>query len=410
MAIHKLTALSIQKIYKRGLYSDGGGLYLQVSMSGSKSWVFRYKVHKRPRMMGLGSLNAVSLSRARDLATDCRRILAENKDPIDLREEKVVQEKINQMSSMTFEKCAASYISTNSPAWRNPKHRLQWERTLSRYAYPVIGEIPVSRVDTAMVMRAIEPIWLSKTETASRLRNRIELVLSWATVRGYRKGDNPARWQGHLDQLLPKRSKVQPTQHFQAMPYREIGDFMAELREIEGSVARAMEFTILCASRSSEVFGAKFSEVDLSAEVWTIPGSRMKAARDHRVPLSARAVEIIREMQNRATGDYLFPGRLGDQPLSSNALLALLKKRMNLKVTAHGFRSTFRDWAGECTNHPREVVEMSLAHVIKDATEAAYMRGDLLLKRRVLMADWANYCLTRSPKPSSVAYLGTSIA
>ena len=297
---------------------------------------------------------------------------------------------------MTFAQCASAYIESHRTGWKNAKHAGQWETTIASYANPVIGNLSVQAVDTTLVMKVIEPLWRNKTETASRLRNRIELILSWATVRGYRKGENPARWHGHLDNLLPKRSDVQKVRHFTALPYVEMGSFMKRLREIDGVAARGLEFQILKATRTSETIGARWTEFNFEEKVWIISGERMKAGREHRVPLCGRTVEILREMRPHSDGEFVFPGRSGRKPLSNNAFLVVLKRQLKVAVTSHGFRSSFRDWAAESTNYSREVVEMALAHTIRDATEAAYRRGDLLLKRRALMSDWEKFCKTNS--------------
>ena len=291
-----------------------------------------------------------------------------------------------------------SYIVAHESGWKNAKHAAQWRTTLESYAFPVIGKIAVSDVDTAHVMRVLEPIWLSKTETASRLRGRIESVLDWATVRDFRKGDNPARWRGHIEHLLPARADVQKTTHHPAMDYREVGEFMLKLRQQEGIGARALEFAILCASRSGEVRGAEWSEIDLQAAVWTIPANRMKAEREHRVPLTDGALALLNALPRTPDTDMVFPNNKG-AVLSDMTLTAVLR-RMGVPVTAHGFRSTFRDWAGETTAYPREVIEHALAHQLKDKAEAAYARGSLFDKRRRLMADWEKFCGEAMPVAS----------
>jgi integrase len=392
LRVARLNSLSVQRLAKPGLHSDGNGLYMQISKSGARSWIFRFMIQKRARAMGLGSLELVSLADARMAALACRKQLLEGVDPIASRQSNKLRSVLETARTMTFKQCADSYIESHSPGWKNSKHADQWRNTIGTYAIPTIGALPVSAVDTGLVMKVIEPIWRDKTETASRLRNRIELVLGWATVRGYRNGDNPARWHGHLDHLLPRRSDVQKVKHFSALPYMELGNFMQKLRTLDGAAARGLEFCILTAARTSEVTGAKFSEFNLEEGLWTIPAERMKAGREHRVPLSPAAFDIVKKQLLVNCGEFLFTARPSGKPLSNNAFLSVIKKRLSYTITTHGFRSCFRDWCAEKTSHSREVVEMSLAHAIVDQTEAAYRRGDLLLKRQGLMNDWANYC------------------
>jgi integrase len=389
----KLKPLTISRTLEPGLYTDGGGLYLQVSGKGAKSWIYRYMLAGRSREMGLGGLDAIPLADARLLAAEARHQRAKGIDPIEHRRAERTKAELEKARAMTFDQCANAYIAAHKPSWKNEKHQQQWENTLKQYATPVFGTLPVQDVDTTLVMKVLEPLWLAKTETASRLRGRIESVLDWAKTRGYRAGENPARWRGYLENLLPKRSKVQRVRHHPALPYQEIGAFVAELRQQAGVAARALEFLILTVSRTSEVTGAGSAEFDTAAKVWSVPGARMKAGRDHRVPLSARAVEIAEDVK-KLGGAYLFPGGRKGKPLSENAMLALLERMGRTDITTHGFRSTFRDWASEHTNFPNHVVEMALAHTIADKVEAAYRRGDLFEKRRQLMEAWARYCST----------------
>jgi integrase len=307
---------------------------------------------------------------------------------------------------MTFDACAAAYIDAHKSSWRNAKHRDQWPNTLNTYASPVFGSLPVQAVDVGLVMKALEPIWKIKSETASRLRGRIEAVLDWATVRGYRKGDNPARWRGHLDKLLPARSKVQKVEHHSALPYGGLADFVAVLRGQDGIAARALEFLILTATRTGEVIGARWDEVDLGEKIWVVPAARMKAGREHRVPLSAVAAAILEEMKKIREGEFVFPGGKKGRPLSNMAMLAVLKRIGRSDLTAHGFRSSFRDWAAERTNFPREVAEMALAHTVGDKVEAAYRRGDLFQKRRQMMDGWARFCETTRTRAEIVPISG----
>ena len=359
--------------------------------------------------MGLGPINLLSLAEARIKALECRKQLLEGLDPLEVRNSSRAEKALIAARAMTFEDCAAAYIASHRSGWKNAKHADQWVNTIATYANPFIGLLPINSIDTALVTKVLEPIWYVKTETASRLRNRIELILAWATVRGYRSGANPALWKGHLDQLLPKKSNVQKTKHFAALPFAEVADFISNLRVETGAAALGLEFQILTATRTGEVIGALWNEISLDEATWTIPAHRMKAKREHRVPLSPRALEILCEARNLSDGTYIFGGRTKNRPLSNNTFLALLKKRMKVDVTAHGFRSTFRDWASERTNYPREVVEMALAHTIKDATEAAYRRGDLLFKRQALMREWATYCYTRQRSSNVVQSIHSQV-
>lgn len=388
-----LTALQVKKLTEPGYYADGAGLYLQVAKGGSKSWLFKFKLAGKAREMGLGSVNTFSLSEARERAREQRQRLADGIDPIAAKRETTLQRRMADASIITFDKAAARYIEAHAPGWRNDKHRQQWENTLATYATPIIGDLPVSRVDTAQVLRVLQPIWTSKAETASRLRGRIESVLDWAKVQGYREGENPARWKGHLDMTLPARAKVQKVEHHAALPWRDVGAFVGALRAMPGTGALAVEFIILTACRTSEAINARWGEFNLSEKVWTIPAERMKAGKEHVIPLSDAALAILSELRGQSEGEFVFHGAKGN-PLSNMAGLQLLKRMGRADLTVHGFRSTFRDWAGESTAHPREVIEHALAHQLKDKAEAAYQRGSLFEKRRVLMADWAAYCNT----------------
>jgi integrase len=383
--------MQIVKTTKPGLYGDGGGLYLQITIAGVKSWMFRYMLAGKARGMGLGPVRTIGLAEARAKALDCRRLLLDGIDPLDARTAKRAEQKIADAKNVTFEECAKAYIDAHRAGWKNAKHADQWTNTLTTYAYPVFKSLPVATIDTPLVMRVLQPIWTIKGETAGRVRGRIESVLDWAKVRGYRSGENPARLKGHLDTLLPKRSRVQKVKHHPALPYTELGAFFATLRSEEGVAARALEFLILTATRTNEVIGATWGEFNLSECAWTIPGDRMKMGKEHRVPLSARAVTIVKAQEEMKEGDYVFPGRRYKKPLSNMAMLALLERMERDDITVHGFRSTFRDWAGETTHYPREVCEAALAHGIKDKAEAAYARGDLFAKRASLMEDWAAF-------------------
>jgi integrase len=389
-----MSALAVARATEKGMYHDGGGLYLQVAASGAKSWIYRYMLNGRAREMGLGPLHIISLSDARSRAAECRRLRLDGIDPIEARTAKRDDAKLEAAKSMTFDACAKAYIEAHEVGWQNAKHRDQWRNTLKTYTSPVFGAQPVQAVDLGLVMKALEPIWHEKPETASRLRGRIEAILDWATVRGYRKGENPARWRGHLDKLLPARGRVRKVEHHAALPYRAIPAFITDLREQEGIAARALEFLILTAARTGEVIGARWNEIeiDLEEKIWTVPAARMKAGKEHRVPLSASAAAIVEELRKVRTGDFIFQGQRSGKPLSNMAMLKLLDRMERAALTSHGFRSTFRDWAAEQTNFPREVAEMALAHTVGDRVEAAYRRGDLFQKRRELMDDWASYC------------------
>jgi integrase len=388
-ALNRLTARTVATKDKRGRYADGGGLFLQVSKWGTKAWIFRYQRDGRERHMGLGPLHTLSLADARERARECRRQLLEGYDPINARHAARAQSRLEASRLMRFRECAERYHEAQQAGWRSTKHGRQWKTTIETYACPILGGLPVASIDTALVVKCLEPIWRAKPQTAQRLRGRIENVLNFATVSGFRQGDNPARWRGHLDNILPAPLKVRPIQHRAALPYAEAPAFMAELRGRDGLTARALEITILTAARSGEVNRARWTEFDFAAKVWTIPASRMKAAREHRVPLTPRVLEILAELP-RVDEHVLFDRRLG-KPLPKDSMLDTLRG-MRCDATVHGFRSTFRDWAAETTAYPNHVVEMALAHAIGDQVEAAYRRGDLFEKRRRLMSAWAEYC------------------
>lgn len=391
-SINRLSSRSLASKTKRGRYADGGGLYLQVSDNEAKSWLFRFMLNGKSRQMGLGSLHTISLAEARDEALLCRKQLRDGFDPIEARKLKLGKAQADAAKVMTFKACAEKYISSHSAGWKNVKHVSQWQNTLKTYVYPVFGDLPVQSIDTGLVTKVIEPIWVTKTETASRVRGRIEAVLDWASARKYRTGENPARWKGHLENLLPKRAKVQRIKHHAALPYSETGAFMDTLRKQESVSARGLEFLILTAARTGEVIGATWDEIDFNKAVWVIPAERMKGSKEHRVPLSAASKAVLQKMQDVAVSNYVFPGGKRNRPLSNMAFLQLLKRMKRGDLTGHGFRSTFRDWVAERTNYPNEVAEMALAHVVGDKVEAAYRRGDMLDKRQKLMDAWAEYC------------------
>jgi integrase len=378
------------------MYADGGGLYLRVTPEGARNWVLRYMLNRRPRWMGLGPLALFGLADARAKALDARRKRHEGIDPIEARRAERTRQLLDTAKSITFRECGESYIASHKAAWRNEKHKYHWSATLNTYAYPLIGGLPVQSMDTGLVLKVLEPIWTTKPETASRVRQRIENVLDFAKVRGYRDGENPARWRGHLDKLLPARSKVRRVEHLAALPYAALPPFLANLRRREAAAARALEFLILTAARTGEVIGARWNEIDLVDKTWTVPAARMKAHREHRVPLSPRALAILQEMQPaRLTDDrnaYVFLGPRPGKPLSNMAFLMLLRRMGLDDLTVHGFRATFKTWASERTSFQNEIVEAALAHVIGDKVEQAYRRGDMFEKRRRLMYAWADYC------------------
>ena len=393
----RLTALKVERAKQPGMYADGGGLYLQVSERGA-SWIYRYMLNGRAREMGLGPLVLYGLSEARALAQDAQRLRHQGVDPIEARRAARAQQLLDATKAMTFRDCAERYIARHRAGWRHAKHAEQWESSLRRFAFPSMGALAVQAIDTALVMKVLEqevwqgnksvgPLWEARPETASRLRGRIESILDWAKARGYRTGENPARWKGHLDHLLPARSKVLKTDHYAAMPYGDLPGFLIELRNKNGIDARALEFTILTAARVSEVVGARWSEV--RGVLWTIPAERMKGGKEHRVPLSQRAMALLERLPRN--GDLIFPGPKFGRALNINAPRKVLIG-MGHTVTVHGFRSSFRDWADEQTNFPGEVAEMALAHVVGNKVEAAYRRGDMFEKRRRLMQQWATFC------------------
>jgi integrase len=404
----RITALFVKNVTRPGKYADGGNLYLQVRKSTrsvktdavTKSWLFRYSRFGRDTWMGLGPYPDVTLAEARDMASGERRRARQGIDPLGDKRERQIAARTAHENMLSFAECAELYVESQAPGWSNPKHIEQWRSTLKNLAGPQIGHLPVDQIDTALVVRCIEPIWLTKTETASRLRGRIEAVLDWAAVRDYREGDNPARWRGHLDKLLPRPSQVARVKHHSALPYTEIGAFMQELRKNEGVASWALEFTILTAVRTNEVIQAQWSEIDFDQSIWHVPAERMKSKRSHRVPLSPAAVMVL-EAVNGRDRTFVFPGLKCNSHLSNAAMMKVLKRLGRTGITVHGFRSTFRDWCAESTNYPAHVAEMALAHVLRDKTEAAYRRGDLLAKRTRLMADWAKYC-SKKAEPAAI--------
>ena len=390
-----LTPLAVKNA-KPGRHADGGGLHLLVKESGARSWVYRFMLNGKSRDIGLGTAgpDGISLADARDARDALRLKVKSGIDPLEERQreaaEALATAQAAQVAGITFKAVAETYIGANEGSWRNDKHRQQWKNTLATYVYPVIGELPVAEVGTAHVLQILEPIWKAKAETASRVRGRMETILDAAKARGYRDGENPARWRGHIAQILPVRSRL-TRGHHKALPYDAIPAFVGALHQREAVAALALEFTILTAARTGEVIGAKWDEVDLDKAIWTIPASRMKAGKEHRVPLSPRAVEILKATQGLRK-EWLFPANKGGS--MSGMAMSMLLRRMKVDVTVHGFRSGFRDWSAECTGYAHEVAEMALAHTIENKVERAYRRGDLFDKRRRLMDDWATYCAT----------------
>jgi len=388
----QLSPLAVGRLAKPGMWAVGGvaGLYLHISDNGARSWILRATVGSKRRDMGLGGFPDVTLAGAYDKAREAREKIEQGTDPILAR--KQVQSALiaAQATELTFSKAATAYIDAHSDTWRNAKHRQQWTTTIATYAEPVIGKMLVRDVAQTHILSILEPIWKTKTETATRLRGRIESVLDWATVRGHRKGDNPARWKGYLDQLLPAPGKIAKVEHHTALPIDAMGAFMLDLRKREGIAARALEFAILTAARSGEVRGMKWAEVDQVTGVWTIPADRMKAGKEHRVPLTESAIRILNAQSHQEGIDLVFPAPRGG--VLSDMTLTAVTRRMEVAAVPHGFRSTFRDWAAERTNFPRDMAEQALAHALGDKVEAAYRRGDMLEKRRQMMQAWAKFC------------------
>jgi integrase len=376
--------------------ADGGNLYLQCSLGADgsvrRSFTFRYEIDGRRREMGLGPLHTIGLSEARDRARTLRQQLLDGIDPLTARR----AERQSAAKAVTFKQCADAYITAHRAGWRNPKHADQWVSTLATYAEPVIGAVPVQEVDVALVLKVLEPIWAKVPPTASRLRGRIEAVLDWAKARGYRAGENPARWRGHLDHLLPKQSKLKKVKHHAALPYDELPGFMVALRRQEGIAARALEFLIYTAARSGEVIGATWDEINFIDKGWTIPGNRMKSGREHRVPLSPAAIALLKALPHDS--EHIFD--------CGKTSLLEVTRRMQVDCVPHGFRSSFRTWAAERSNFPRDVIEAALAHVNADKVEAAYQRGDLFEKRSRLMQAWAEYCGKPTPASATVTRIG----
>ena len=389
----RLSSLTVKHARKPGMLADGNGLYLQVTRANARSWIFRYYRNGKSREMGLGSLNAVGLADARLKAAACRGLLADGIDPIAARDAERTQRALEDARAITFDQCAEAFITAHGAAWKNQKHVAQWKATLRTYVSPVFGSLPVQVVDVALIMKVLEPIWTTKPETAARIRGRIESVLNWAKTRGYRTGENPALWKGHLSNLLPAHSKIAKVKHHAALPYDQTSHFIDALRRQDGIAPLALEFAILTAARTGEIIGARWAEIDLEAKVWTVPASRMKNGREHRVPLSVEALAVLTKVSQGEPEEFVFAGRK-KRPLSNMAFLMLLRRMGHDKLTGHGFRSTFRDWAAERTNFQAEIAEAALGHVVGNKVEAAYRRGDFFEKRRRLMEAWAQFATT----------------
>jgi integrase len=392
--IGRLSAIAVQQaLRRRTALCDGGGLWIISRPPNSAFWSFRFSRHGKDRWMGLGPYPALPLADARLLATEHRRMLALGYDPIDQRRQSREQAKLEIARRQTFRQCAEGYIAAHAGKWKHVKTGQQWRNSLARFAYPLIGSLPVADIDDTLIIKLLTPIWNRIPETASRVRARLEAVLSWATIHKARPpAPNPARWKGHLDQVLPAIETLAPVKHFAALPYAELPGFMTALRGKDDVAAHALEFTILTVARTGEVMGARWSEIDLAGRMWIISAERMKGRREHRVPLSSRAIALLEAQGPEAPEAFVFPGAMPQKPLSNMAFLMLLRRMGHGDLTAHGFRSSFRDWAAERTNFPGELAEMALAHAVGNKVEAAYRRGDLFDKRRRIMDAWASFC------------------
>ena len=407
-ALHTLSARAVERADKAGYKHDGGGLYLQITATGAKSWVYRFALAGRRRDMGLGAYPAVSLTTARNLAAGARALAAAGSDPIAARDAERARQRVKAARGVTWDRAAAQFIEAHRPTWRNAKHAQQWANTLETYAGPVMKGLAMAEIDTGHVTRILDPIWHEKPETASRVRGRVERVLDWCKVRGYRAGENPARWRGHLDQVYPAKGKVRRVKHHAAVPIDSLPAVYARLKASTGIAAKAVRYCILTAARPSEAAQARWPEIDRQDALWTVPAARMKANKDHRAPLSPEAAEILAELVELRTrrDGYVFQGHKGGRPVSLTAMSKALHTAGGGKATVHGTaRSTFKDWASERTSFPNEVSEMALAHAIDSKVEAAYRRGELMQKRTALMAAWANY-LTTPARGAKVVPLG----
>ena len=387
--VKRLTVREVQTISQPGLYSDGDGLYLQVTSPSSKTWIYRYQLRGRRRDLGLGSCKIYSLAIAREKAFEARRKVKEGIDPIEERRTTLHDDRI----TIDFREASGRYIVAKSPEWKNAKHKQQWTNTIAKYCTPIIGSISVNAINTELVLKCLEPIWREKPETATRIRSRIEIILNWAKVKGYRNGENPARWKGHLDQLLPSKPKFAAVRSHASMPYASIPTFMTKLQERSDTACYALTFLILTASRTGEVRNAQWNEIDLCTASWEIPGTRMKSGRNHRIPLSKPALKILATMQTMPMNDFIFPGRKRDKPISDMSMLEVLR-RQQIPFMVHGFRASFRTWVAEKTTFQDDVAEAALAHSVGNKVVAAYQRGDLFEKRCRLMDAWAEFIWT----------------
>jgi integrase len=387
--LNRLSALKVARAKKPGMLADGGSLYLRIAPGGSRQWIFRYVINGRLRDMSIGPAHTLTLAEARERATEARKLRLDGIDPIDHKRARMAALRAADARTITFRECCEAYLRSHDGSWTNARHRAQWRSTLEQL-YPILGALPVQAIDTPLVLRALKPIWEKTAVTASRLRGRLEAVLGWATVHHYRSGDNPAKWGGLLEHALPAPGKVAKVEHHSALPYADIPEFMAKVRADTGVAARALEFICLTAARSGEVAGAVWDEIDLDARLWTVPASRMKAGKEHRVPLSDPALAVLRAMRAIKQPSYIFPRVATDKPVRGADVWRLANRLAGVSV--HGLRSSFRDWASERTSFQREVCEMALAHTIPDAVEKAYRRGDLFEKRRKLMTAWAEFC------------------
>lgn len=390
--LHRLTALKIGKLDAPGQYPDGGNLYFQISATGSRSWIFKFTLRGRSREMGLGPLSAISLAAARAEAVKCRTLIRDGIDPIEARNAEHRRRASETSGPRLFKTAAADYIAKHRAGWKNKKHAQQWENTIATYAQPTIGDQDVRDVDTAMIVQVLQPIWIKKRETAFRLRGRLECILDAEKALGHRDGENPARWRGHLDKLLPKQNRRKKIKHHPALPWQEMPEFMIALRKQRGTAARMLEHLILTVVRTQEVQFARPEEFAMRNRIWTVPGERMKMELPLRVPMVDRLVELVEEALPGARDGWLYPGRAKGKPLSNMAMLKVLERMGYDHVTVHGFRSTFRDWVAECTEYADSLAEKALAHAIQNESEAAYRRGDMLERRRKMMADWASFC------------------
>jgi integrase len=404
--VQQLTEAKIRTLTKKGLHPDGAGLYLQIRPGGARSWIYRFTLNGRTRDMGLGALADVGLVKAREKAGVARALVNDGIDPIEhTRAQAIIPAAPKRHSSSpAFEEVAESYMADRLKHLRSEIHRHQWRQTLQDYAYPIIGNMPVNEITTNDVLSVLKPIWERAPETGSRLRGRIERILARATVEGHRSGANPATWRGHLQEALPSRSEVQPVRHFRALDYQLVPVLMAELGQIDTVAAASLRFLVLTAARTNEVVGARWNEVDWDERTWTVPAARAKTKRDHIVPLSTGALAILREMEplRSSDDDFIFPGQKGAGQ-SSMTLLALLQRRMKREATCHGMRSSFRDWAGDEGDVPRDLAELSLAHAVKDATERAYRRKTAVERRRAVMQQWCDYCQPPSTTVVNIA-------